>query len=163
HEFGHFFYDLPDEYVSWNDHRGGRTGICADTYVDNSMLMTPEESDGVICDEQHFQAECDESSPCLYKWECTGTGDNEGIDCKEEGDDGCPGGVCLGGNSDRDDKIDDSNDDHVKRICKAETSLSMGTDDVVDEVCLMRGSDPYRRRWCDRSNHVYRIPAGATY
>jgi hypothetical protein len=123
--------------------------------VDNSDAN--KESDGVICDEQEFQDECKVSS-CVYKGECVGG--EEGEPGTEDED--CPGafGACLGMEESRDDKLSDS----TKRICKAATDLSSMVGGVQeDEVCLMRGSSPYRRRLCDHSNHVFVSPSGSSY
>lgn len=62
HEFGHYFYQLPDEYVNFYDYRGGGTGICPSTY-----MAIDDKATGTVCDEE--AATCTDE-PCVLQRQC---------------------------------------------------------------------------------------------
>ncbi len=141
HEMGHFFYDLPDEYVNLEGSQTGHTGLCSESYSVAGGVAS-----GVVCDEE--EAQC--SAACVFASECVLGSDPAGTPCEEDAD--CSGGgICLASNPDRDDAVDGEK----QRICLVDTNLS--PTDEADGVCLMAGGGK-RRRWCDGSTHAYGIP-----
>jgi hypothetical protein len=146
HEFGHFFYSQPDEYINFPGSKSGHTGICSDTFAVGAPIDGYPDgvSSGVVCDDELLQ--CDPGDACVFEERCVG-GTEVGTDCGGDGD--CMGGgFCLGSNDDRDDELSDSK----QRICLADTELSPGAEE--NGVCLMAGGG-LRRRWCDSQTHVY--------
>lgn len=142
HEFGHFFYGLPDEYV-YRDAGTGRTGFCADGsygqfYDEDDDLI----GDGTNCDEEALL--CGGTS-CVFFFQCISGDEDPGTACAADED--CIGGTCLGADEERSDIPE------KKRICLAETDLSIDTGQPELGVCIMAGGGQ-RDRWCD-GNHVY--------
>ncbi len=146
HEFGHFFYGQPDEYINFPGSGSGHTGICEGSFAIGvgSGSYPDGISSGTVCDDEMLQ--CAPAEVCVFAGRCAG-GSDVGTECSSDGD--CAGGsVCLGKNDDRDDELSDSK----QRITLADTPLSAA--DEKDGICLMAGGG-LRRRWCDSQTHVY--------
>lgn len=130
HEFGHFFYDLPDEYIDLRGSQGGRTGICRSTYtVDANGNVS-----GTVCDEDSINT-CGIGDFCIFKGQCI-----QGFlfsPCVSDLHCGIlPVGRCLGKNEDRNDAVSGQK----QRICL--------NDPAVSDTCLMAGGGK-RHLWCD--------------
>lgn len=137
HEFGHFFYGQPDEYINFAGSSSGHTGLCNDDFSVGGDGV----SSATVCDDEEVQ--CDD---CVFEFECI-DGDDVGAACDEDAD--CTGGgLCLASNEDRVDKVSGEK----VRVCLTDTALSAV--DEKDGVCLMAGGGR-RRRWCDSDTHAH--------
>ncbi len=156
HEFGHFFYGQPDEYINFAGSKTGHTGVCNDSYsIAAGDDNFPEGyAQGTACDEEDYACS---TGVCVMPGQCI-TGSAVGDPCTEDSD-GCDGGgVCLGRNAERQDTV--AND--KRRVCRHETELSVNEGDSFLGSCLMAGGGE-ASRWCDvgvydsTKIHAYRL------